>query len=44
MNNGVGVAPVETMLRSGVRLGIGNDGFSNAIWEEWKAAYLVQKV
>jgi putative selenium metabolism protein SsnA len=44
MNNAVGVAPVETMLRSGVRIGLGNDGFSNAMWEEWKAAYLVQKV
>ena len=44
MNNGVGVAPVETLLRSGVRLGLGNDGFSNAMWEEWKAAYLVHKV
>lgn len=44
MNNGVGVAPVEVMLRSGVRLGMGNDGFSNAMWEEWKAAYLVHKV
>jgi putative selenium metabolism protein SsnA len=44
MNNGVGVAPVETMLESGVRVGLGNDGFSNAMWEEWKAAYLVHKV
>jgi putative selenium metabolism protein SsnA len=44
MNNGVGVAPVEAMLKSGVRLGMGNDGFSNAMWEEWKAAYLVHKV
>ncbi len=44
MNNGVGVAPVETMLKSGVRVGLGNDGLSNAMWEEWKAAYLVHKV
>jgi putative selenium metabolism protein SsnA len=44
MNNGVGVAPVEAMLQAGVRLGLGNDGFSNAMWEEWKAAYLVHKV
>jgi putative selenium metabolism protein SsnA len=43
MNNGVGVAPVETMLGSGVRIGLGNDGFSNAMWEEWKAAYFVHK-
>jgi putative selenium metabolism protein SsnA len=44
MNNGVGVAAVESMLRAGVRVGLGNDGFSNAMWEEWKAAYLVHKV
>lgn len=44
MNNGVGVSPVEAMLRSGVRVGLGNDGFSNAMWEEWQAAYLVHKV
>lgn len=44
MNNGVGVAEVESMLRAGVKVGLGNDGFSNAMWEEWKAAYLVHKV
>jgi len=44
MNNGVGVAPVESMLRLGIRVALGNDGFSNAMWEEWKAAYLLHKV
>jgi putative selenium metabolism protein SsnA len=44
MNNAVGVAPVESMLRAGVKVCLGNDGFSNAMWEEWKAAYLVHKV
>ena len=44
MNNAVGVAPVESMLRAGVRVCLGNDGFSNAMWDEWKAAYLVHKV
>jgi putative selenium metabolism protein SsnA len=43
MNNAVGVAPVESFLRAGVRVGLGNDGFSNAMWEEWKAAYLIHK-
>ncbi len=43
MNNAVGMAPVESMLRAGVRLGLGNDGFSNAMWEEWKSAYLIHK-
>lgn len=44
MNNGVGAAPVEEMLKAGVRVSLGNDGFSNAMWEEWKAAYLLHKV
>jgi putative selenium metabolism protein SsnA len=44
MNNAVGVAEVEDMLRAGVNVCLGNDGFSNAMWEEWKAAYLVHKV
>ncbi len=44
MNNAVGMAPVESMLRAGVRLCLGNDGFSNAMWEEWKAAYLAPKL
>jgi cytosine/adenosine deaminase-related metal-dependent hydrolase len=44
MNNGVGTAPVGKMLKAGIPVCLGNDGFSNAMWEEWKAAYLVQKV
>jgi putative selenium metabolism protein SsnA len=43
MNNGVGVAAVESMLRAGVRLCLGTDGFSSTMWEEWKTAYLLQK-
>lgn len=43
MNNAVGVAPVESFLRAGIRVGLGNDGFSNTMWDEWKAAYLVHK-
>ncbi len=43
MNNAVGAAPVETMLRGGVKVGMGNDGFSNNMWAEWKAAYLLHK-
>jgi putative selenium metabolism protein SsnA len=44
MNNGVGVADVDSLMRMGVRVCLGNDGFSNAMWEEWKAAYLLHKV
>lgn len=44
MNNAVGVAQVELMIEKGVRVGLGNDGFSNAMWEEWKATYLMHKL
>jgi putative selenium metabolism protein SsnA len=44
MNNGVGVAPVEQMLEAGVKVGLGNDGFSNQMFAEMKAAYLVHKL
>ena len=43
MNNAVGAAPVESMLRTGLKVCLGNDGFSNAMWEEWKAAYFLHK-
>lgn len=43
MNNAVGASPVESMHRAGVRVCIGNDGFSNAMWEEWRAAYFLHK-
>ncbi len=43
MNNAVGAAPVESLLRAGVRVCLGNDGFSNTAWSEWKAAYLMHK-
>jgi len=44
MNNAVGLPNVEGMLRSGIKVCLGNDGFSNAMWEEWKAAYLSHKL
>jgi putative selenium metabolism protein SsnA len=44
MNNAVGVADVDGMLRAGVRVCLGNDGFSNNMWAEWKTAYLLHKV
>ncbi len=44
MNNAVGVAPVEEYLEMGIPVCLGNDGFSNAMWEEWKAAYLLHKI
>ena len=44
MNNAVGVSAVESMLRAGIKVCIGNDGFSNTMWEEWKFTYLLHKV
>ena len=32
------------MLRAGVNVGLGNDGFSNQMFAEMKAAYLVHKL
>ena len=43
MNNGVGVAPVETMLKKGITVGLGNDGFSNNMFTEMAATYLLHK-
>lgn len=44
MNNAVGLPMVESMLRAGVKVCLGNDGFSNAMWEEWKTAFLAHKL
>ncbi len=44
MNNGVGAMDLSAMQESGVKLALGNDGFSNNMWAEWKAAYLLHKV
>jgi putative selenium metabolism protein SsnA len=44
MNNAVGAAEVERMLAAGVLVGLGNDGFSNDMFQEMKAAYLLHKL
>jgi putative selenium metabolism protein SsnA len=44
MNNAVGAAPVESMMRAGLKVCLGNDGFNNAMWDEWKAAYFLHKI
>jgi putative selenium metabolism protein SsnA len=44
MNNAVGCAPVEEMLRAEVNVGLGNDGFSMNMMQEMKAAYLLHKL
>ncbi|MBP8863945.1 MAG: putative aminohydrolase SsnA [Anaerolineae bacterium] len=44
MNNAVGTGQVERMLAHGVKVALGNDGFSNNMFAEMKAAYLVHKL
>lgn len=44
MNNAVGAARVEEMLRLGVRVVLGTDGFPHAMWEEMRFAYLLPKL
>jgi putative selenium metabolism protein SsnA len=44
MNNGVGAAAIDAMLAQGMPVCLGNDGFTNNMWAEWKAAYLLHKV
>jgi putative selenium metabolism protein SsnA len=44
MNNAVGVADVLQMLRRGVDVGLGNDGFSNNMFSEMETAYLLHKL
>jgi putative selenium metabolism protein SsnA len=43
MNNGVSVAQVESMMRAGVDVCLGTDGFPHRMWEEWKTVYLLHK-
>jgi putative selenium metabolism protein SsnA len=44
MNNAVGIGNIESMQRAGIKICLGNDGFSNTMWDEWKTAYLVHKL
>ena len=44
MNNAVGVADIPTMLRGQMKVVLGNDGFSNDMFEEMRVAYLLHKV
>ncbi len=44
MNNAVGLPPIESMINAGVKVCLGNDGFSNSMWQEWTAAYLAHKL
>ncbi len=43
MNNAVGLPDVTGMLARGIPVALGNDGFSNCMFDEMKAAYLAHK-
>ena len=43
-NNAVGTADVPLMLQRGIRVGLGNDGFSNNMFTEMHACYLIHKL
>jgi putative selenium metabolism protein SsnA len=43
MNNAVGTADLRWMLKIGIPVGLGNDGFSNNMFTEMAVAYLAQK-
>jgi len=43
MNNAVGMAEIEKMDQMGIKVCLGNDGFSNTMLEEWRACYLAHK-
>jgi putative selenium metabolism protein SsnA len=44
MNNAVGLPDVTGLLNRGVTVALGNDGFSNNMFDEMKAAYLAHKL
>jgi putative selenium metabolism protein SsnA len=44
MLNAVGVAPLTSMIDSGVNVGLGNDGYVFDMFENMRAAYLLQRV
>jgi putative selenium metabolism protein SsnA len=43
-NNAVGIADLLAFSRAGVRVGLGSDGYSPRMWEEFKTAYHLQKI
>ncbi len=43
-NNAVGAAHVLEMVKAGVMVGLGSDGYSPRMWDEFKTAFHVQKL
>ena len=44
MNNAVGAMAFDAMMAQGMPICIGNDGFTNNMWADWKDAYFLHKV
>ena len=44
MNNAVGAMDWDGMIAEGQKLCLGNDGFTNTMWADWKTAYLLHKL
>ena len=43
-NNAVGIAKLVELMKGGVLVGLGSDGYSPRMWEEFKTAFHMQKV
>jgi len=43
-NNAVGIAGLAEMIRAGVIVGLGSDGYSPRMWDEFKTAFHLQKL
>jgi putative selenium metabolism protein SsnA len=43
-NNAVGIADVVDLFRRGILAGLGSDGYSPRMWDEFKTAFHLQKV
>jgi len=43
-NNAVGIAKLLDLMAAGVLVGLGSDGYSPRMWEEFKTAFHLQKV
>jgi putative selenium metabolism protein SsnA len=43
-NNAVGIARLTELMAAGVLVGLGSDGYSPRMWEEFKTAFHLQKV
>ena len=43
-NNAVGIAKLLELMKAGVLVGLGSDGYTPRMWEEFKTAFHLQKV